>query len=242
VGQLKKSEGWLKKELKSALWRSWGSQQVRTAAKTLIDERQAFHLAEGKLARGDALAMAWYDAAIAYPSKSVEVMQMIDLAYREWMSLPPPEPEPEPEPEPAPLPEPEPEPPSKPEPKKEPARKPGQKLGTGSIKMGLGHDPTDPSCMTLEYSAKDVAWVYHNLTNPKAKEKTAPSNGSWGLLQYSRSYPADFYKSILPAAMKKAISEEGDAAEVPNADEMAAFEKALVEVNQLVEQQAAGAS
>jgi hypothetical protein len=233
MSQARKSEGWLRKELKTALWASWGKQQVRTAAKNLVDERQAFHLAEGKLPRGDALAMAWYDAAIAYPPRSNEVMQMIELAYREWMSLPAPEPVAEVEPEPAPVAE-----PVKVEPKKELARKPGAKLGTGSIKMGKGHDPTDPGCLTLEFSAKDVAWCYHNLTNPRAKESTAPSKGAWGLLIYARSYPADFYRSILPTAMKKAMGEEGDAAEVPNADEMDSFEKALVEVNRLVAEQA----
>ena len=237
MGQARKSEGWLRRELKSALWRSWGGQGVRTTAKEFIDERQAFHLAEGKVPRGDALALAWYDAAIKWPPKSREVMQMIELAYREWASLPAPEPEPEVEPEPAPAAE-----PVKPEPKKEPVRKPGAKLGTGSIKMGKGHDPTDPGCLTLEYSAKDVAWCYHNLTNPRAKESTAPSKGSWGLLIYARSYPADFYRSILPTAMKKAMGEEGDAAEVPNADEMDSFEKALVEVNRLVAGQASQAS
>ena len=38
--------------------------------------------------------------------------------------------------------------------------------------------------------------------------------------------------------MKKALGTEGDAAEVPNADEMDSFEKALVEVNRLVAGQA----
>ena len=146
MGQARKSEGWLRKELKSALWRSWGGQGVRTTAKEFIDERQAFHLAEGKVPRGDALALAWYDASIKWPPKSNEVMQMIELARREWLSLPAPEPVVEVEPEPVPVAE-----PVKVEPKKEPARKPGAKLGTGSIKMGIGHDPTDPSCMTLEY-------------------------------------------------------------------------------------------
>jgi hypothetical protein len=137
------------------------------------------------------------------------------------------------EPEPVVVPE-----PPKAEPKKEPARKPGAKLGTGSIKMGKGHDPTDPNCLTLDFSAKDVAWVYHNLTNPKAKESAAPSHGAWGLLQYASSNPADFYRSILPTAMKKAMGEEGDENEIPNAAQMDSFEKALVEVNAMVKEQA----
>ncbi len=227
--------GWLSGVIKGALFRSWRGSGIWPDCKAWIDNRIEEHKKEKKIARPHISSLAWYECAQKNPIKSQDIMDMVGLAYKEWMALDPKLREYTAERK-------IPSPKVSKSNRSKGTRKQGSLIGTGSIKMGTPHDPTDPKNLSLEFSARDVAWVYNNLSNPLASQESAPSNGGWGLLQYARSYPADFYKSILPAAMKRAIGDTDDADKLPNEEDMAAFEKALDEINAVVTQQANPAS
>lgn len=54
----------------------------------------------------------------------------------------------------------------------------------------------------------DFGWVYDNLGVADISPEEAPSSGAWGLLEYARSEPREFYKSWMAMVSRQADTDE----------------------------------
>ena len=54
----------------------------------------------------------------------------------------------------------------------------------------------------------DFGWVYDNLGVADITPEEAPSSGAWGLLEYARSEPREFYKSWMSMVSRQADTDE----------------------------------
>ena len=54
----------------------------------------------------------------------------------------------------------------------------------------------------------DFGWVYDNLGVVDIAPEDAPSSGAWGLLEYARAEPREFYKSWMSMVSRQADTDE----------------------------------
>ena len=54
----------------------------------------------------------------------------------------------------------------------------------------------------------DFGWVYDNLGVVDTSPEDAPSSGAWGLLEYARTEPREFYKSWMSMVSRQADTDE----------------------------------
>ena len=54
----------------------------------------------------------------------------------------------------------------------------------------------------------DFGWVYDNLGVADITPEEAPSSGAWGLLEYARTEPREFYKSWMSMVSRQADTDE----------------------------------
>jgi hypothetical protein len=54
----------------------------------------------------------------------------------------------------------------------------------------------------------DFGWVYDNLGVADITPEESPSSGAWGLLEYARSEPREFYKSWMAMVSRQADTDE----------------------------------
>jgi len=54
----------------------------------------------------------------------------------------------------------------------------------------------------------DFGWVYDNLGVADITPEDAPSSGAWGLLEYARTEPREFYKSWMSMVSRQADTDE----------------------------------
>ena len=54
----------------------------------------------------------------------------------------------------------------------------------------------------------DFGWVYDNLGVADITPEDAPSSGAWGLLEYARTEPREFYKSWMAMVSRQADTDE----------------------------------
>jgi hypothetical protein len=78
-------------------------------------------------------------------------------------------------------------------------------------------------------SDRDVNWVYHNVQRANVTIADAPSPGAWGLLQFARANPTEFYKTHVGKVLSRKPPEQDKGSALPNAADYDALELALSE-------------